>query len=55
MRSDPVALEAFLARVPLHRTTHPDDVANAVRFLASQEAACISGVTLPVDGGYCAT
>lgn len=55
IRSDPVALEAFLARVPLHRTTHPDDVANAVRFLASQEAACISGVTLPVDGGYCAT
>lgn len=55
MRADPVALEAFLARVPLHRTTHPDDVANAVHFLASSEAACITGVTLPVDGGYCAT
>ena len=55
LRSDPIALEAFLSRVPLHRTTHPDDVANAVRFLASDQASCISGVTLPVDGGSCAT
>ncbi|MGE8321207.1 MAG: SDR family NAD(P)-dependent oxidoreductase [Comamonas sp.] len=54
-RNDPAALAAFLSRVPLNRTVHPDDVANAVRFLASSEAACITGVTLPVDGGYCAT
>lgn len=54
-RSDPRAMAAFLARVPLNRTVHPDDVAHAVHFLASAEAACITGVTLPVDGGYCAT
>lgn len=54
-RSDPQAQAAFLARVPLNRTVHPDDVAHAVHFLASAEAACITGVTLPVDGGYCAT
>jgi len=53
-RSDPAALAAFLSRVPLNRTVLPDDVANAVRFLASSEAASITGVTLPVDGGYCA-
>ena len=53
-RSDPAALAAFLSRVPLNRTARPEDVANAVRFLASGEAACITGVTLPVDGGYCA-
>jgi len=53
MRSDPQALERFLARAPLKRTVHPDDVAHAVHFLASPEAACITGVTLPVDGGYC--
>jgi len=53
MRNDPQALERFLASVPLKRTVHPDDVAHAVHFLASSEAACITGVTLPVDGGYC--
>ena len=54
-RNDPQAMASFLARVPLNRTVHPDDVAHAVHFLASAEAACITGVTLPVDGGYCAT
>ena len=53
-RRDPAALAAFLDRVPLKRTVLPDDVAGAVRFLASGDAACITGVTLPVDGGYCA-
>ena len=53
-RRDPAALAAFLDRVPLKRTVLPDDVAAAVRFLASRDAACITGVTLPVDGGYCA-
>ncbi|MDP9912392.1 NAD(P)-dependent dehydrogenase (short-subunit alcohol dehydrogenase family) [Variovorax boronicumulans] len=55
MRSDPEALAAFLSRVPLRCTVRPDDVARAVAFLASDAAACITGVTLPVDGGYCAT
>ncbi|MFT4269275.1 MAG: SDR family NAD(P)-dependent oxidoreductase [Xenophilus sp.] len=55
MRADPQAMASFLSRVPLKRTVHPDDVAHAVHFLASVEAACITGVTLPVDGGYCAT
>lgn len=53
--SDPQALATFLSRVPLKRTVQPEDVANAVRFLASDGAACITGVTLPVDGGYCAS
>lgn len=52
--SDPPALDAFLDRVPLRRTIQPADVADAVLFLASDLATCITGVTLPVDGGYCA-
>ncbi|HNZ90448.1 MAG TPA: SDR family oxidoreductase [Acidovorax sp.] len=52
---DPQALAAFLRRVPLNRSTKVDDVADAVQFLASGMAACITGVLLPVDGGYCAT
>jgi NAD(P)-dependent dehydrogenase (short-subunit alcohol dehydrogenase family) len=37
--------------LPLGRAGEPDDVARAVVFLASDAAAYITGVTLPVDGG----
>jgi len=36
---------------PMGRAGHPDDIANAVAFLASDEAAWITGQTLVVDGG----
>ncbi|MFE9327557.1 SDR family NAD(P)-dependent oxidoreductase [Nocardia sp. NPDC052278] len=47
---DPVVRERFQA---MHLTRMPTtlDVANAVLFLASDEAGAITGVTLPVDGG----
>jgi 3-oxoacyl-[acyl-carrier protein] reductase len=41
----------FIATIPLGRLSRPDDVANAAVFLASDEAAFISGVEFPVDGG----
>lgn len=44
----------FLARVPLRRLGEPDEVAHAVHFLASAQASYITGITLPVDGGYLA-
>ncbi|HET8552310.1 MAG TPA: 3-oxoacyl-ACP reductase FabG [Gammaproteobacteria bacterium] len=43
--------EPMLAQVPLHRLGRPEDVAAAVRFLASPEAAYITGETLHVNGG----
>jgi meso-butanediol dehydrogenase/(S,S)-butanediol dehydrogenase/diacetyl reductase len=45
------ALERAAAVYPLGRVGRPDDIAAAVAFLASQDAAWITGVTLPVDGG----
>lgn len=36
---------------PMGRAGHPDDIANAVAFLASDEAAWITGQSLIVDGG----
>lgn len=37
---------------PLGRVAEPEDIAAAVAFLASRDAAWITGHTLPVDGGY---
>ncbi|KAI0397956.1 3-oxoacyl-reductase [Xylariaceae sp. FL0594] len=45
--------KAFEAAVPLGRGSTPADVANACCYLASDEAAFITGVNLEVDGGRC--
>ena len=44
-------LERAAREYPLGRVGRPDDIAAAVAFLASADAAWITGVTLPVDGG----
>ncbi len=45
------AREAMLAQIPLGRLGTPDDIARAVGFLASDEAAYITGHVLAVNGG----
>ncbi len=52
---DPAKRDAILARTPLGRVGEPQDVARAVAFLASDAASWITGVTLPVDGGFLAS
>jgi len=49
---DPAALERATA---LGRLMEPDDIAFAVAFLLSDEARSITGVNLPVDGGWLCT
>ena len=47
-------LEAMRDLYPLGRIGEPDGIAAAVAFLASREAAWITGITLRVDGGLTA-
>ena len=49
--SNRAQLDALLGNIPLRRLGRPEDVANAVLFLASDEAAYVTGTTLFVDGG----
>jgi NAD(P)-dependent dehydrogenase (short-subunit alcohol dehydrogenase family) len=43
---------AILSRTPLGRWGTPEDICGPVMFLASSAAAFVTGVVLPVDGGY---
>jgi NAD(P)-dependent dehydrogenase (short-subunit alcohol dehydrogenase family) len=52
VRDDANKVAAIIARTPLGRFGEPAEVANAAVFLCSPAAAFITGVILPVDGGY---
>jgi 3-oxoacyl-[acyl-carrier protein] reductase len=43
--------EKYLAQIPLARFAATDEVASAVKFIASQEAGYITGAVIPIDGG----
>ena len=43
--------EAILGATPLGRLGEPEDVAGAVAFLCSEDAAFVTGAVLSVDGG----
>ncbi len=50
---DAESLARYVATVPLGRLNQPEDVARAAVFLASDDAAMITGACLEVDGGRC--
>lgn len=51
LEADHSLKQYFIKRTPLGRLATPEDIANATLFFASDEASCISGATLIVDGG----
>ena len=52
LRNDPDRNKAILDRIPLGRWAEPADIAGAVTFLAGPAARYVTGITLPVDGGW---
>ncbi|MFT8951459.1 MAG: SDR family oxidoreductase [Gluconobacter sp.] len=52
---DPAFVKSVEDRVPLQRLGEPEDMAAAITFLASEDAAYITGLIMPVDGGVTAS
>lgn len=50
--TSPEGLEFMKQRLLIHRVGQPRDIANAISWLLSDEASFITGVQLPVDGGW---
>lgn len=53
-RDDPDRLSIMLARIPMGRYGEPEEVANAVLYLASDESSFVTGSEVVVDGGWTA-
>jgi NAD(P)-dependent dehydrogenase (short-subunit alcohol dehydrogenase family) len=52
IRNQPWRSRIMVDEAPIRRLGRSEDVAYAIRFLASDEAAYITGLILPVDGGW---
>jgi NAD(P)-dependent dehydrogenase (short-subunit alcohol dehydrogenase family) len=54
-RSTPEKLDKFMLRTPMARVGQAEELIGPVVFLASEMASYVTGVTLPVDGGFLAS
>ena len=54
MMADPVKAAHVIEATPMHRLAEPEEIAAAILFLSSPAASMITGITLPVDGGFLA-
>jgi len=54
VKTDPKTLEQTLAMIPMRRMGKPEEIANAVLFLASNDSSYITGSIVVVDGGWLA-
>lgn len=54
-RQNPDYMANFATRIPMGRIGTPDDIAGPAVFLASDLARYVTGITMPVDGGFLST
>lgn len=52
--AEPGMREGILSRTPMGRLAQPGEIAEAVAFLASDAAAVVTGIVMPIDGGWTA-
>jgi NAD(P)-dependent dehydrogenase (short-subunit alcohol dehydrogenase family) len=52
LQDDAARSAAVISRTPIGRWGRPEDIAGPVMFLCSSSAAFVTGIVLPVDGGY---
>lgn len=52
LQDDPERAAPILDRTPLKRWGRPEDIAGAVTFLCSPAAGFVTGIVMPIDGGY---
>ena len=50
--STPESLAAVTSKVPMGRIAKPEEIASAVVWISSDSASYVTGVTLPIDGGF---
>lgn len=53
-REDPARLQGFMTRIPMGRVGQTEDLVGPIVFLASDMSRYVTGITLPVDGGFLA-
>lgn len=51
-QGDPEFARKYTARIPMQRMATPDDLGGPLVFLASDLSRFVTGVTIPIDGGY---
>ena len=53
LQADPVRSKEILSRIPANRWGEPTDMEGAIIFLSSAASDYLSGIVMPVDGGWC--
>ena len=54
LMDDPVAYQAFLAKIPMGRWGQPEELGGAIVFLCSDASSFMTGTSLTIDGGWTA-
>ena len=54
MSDDPETISRVVSAYPVGRVGNPEEIANAVTWLCSEDAAFVTGIAMPVDGGFVA-
>ncbi len=52
MEGDPARFDRIVSRIALGETGQPAEIGNAILFLCSDQARYVTGIHMPVDGGY---